>query len=256
MFELISQSRYELQQQILLNTNGLAINTSNRFGNVDALGNISQLNNVSHTNFGESVANGALSAQPNLIVDHFGSGKNAIKFNGTSEYLIKTFTSFAPDWDQEFYIGGTFKTTGSGPRVMTAIAEGAIALRGFRLQFDFDQKLLMAMVNQSAKNRLIRTNNSWADNQIHSYIFHWKGTDNVNDSNFYVDGNLELSTKTSTGSFVGTSLYGGTLGVNLYFGARQDINTNAMFNQYLGKHIYGLGTPNITAITNALNSAS
>ena len=256
MFQVISsQSRYELQQELLLNPNGLKTNQSNRFGNVDALNNVSSLNSVSHPNFAESVNQGVLISQPNLVVDHFGAGKNAILFNGTSDYLIKTATTFTPDWDEEFWIAGKFKSGGSPNRVMIAIAEGAIALRGFRIQFDASNKILLNIVNELGAFKQIRSVSSYNDNLEHNYILHWAGTDNVNDSNLYVDEALETTTKTASGSFVGTSLYPSGVNINLYFGARQDINVNAFWNQYLGKHIYGLGEPNVEAIFNSLNSS-
>ena len=50
------------------------------------------------------------------------------------------------------------------------------------------------------------------------------------------------------------SIYPFALSVNTVLGHRAD--SNAKYSGYLGKTIFGLGNPNITAITNALNSAS
>lgn len=253
MFQILeSQSRYELQQQILLNPNGLEINSTNRFGSVDALGNTSSIISVSHPNFGEAVQQGVLTTQPNLIVDHFGTGKNAILFNGINDYLIKVNTTFKPDWDEEFWIAGKFKSNGSINKVITTIGEGALGNKMFRTQFDASNKLLFLLGTQNNSIKTIRTTASYNDNLEHDYICHWKGTDNIADAKIYVDGVLSTVTTTSTGSFVGSSFYSGTLNINLYFGVRHDVN--AYWNRYLGKHIYGLKEPNVEAIFNSLNS--
>jgi hypothetical protein len=254
MFQVIQgQSRYELQQQILLNLNGLEINSTNRFGNVDALGNVSSIISVSHPNFGESVQQGTLGAQPNLIVNHFGTGKNAILFNGINDYLIKVNTSFKPDWNEEFWIAGKFKSNGSINKVLTTIGEGAIGAKMFRIQFDASNKLTFVLGTQNNSIKTIRTTTFYNDNLEHDYICHWKGTDNIADAKIYIDGSLASTTTTSSGSFVGSSFYSGTLSINLYFGVRHDVN--AYWNGYLGKHIYGLKEPNVEAIFNSLNSA-
>ena len=134
MFELISQSRYELQQQYLFNPNKLQVNTNNRYGIVDASGNVSAFKSVSHPNFGEFVNNQALSAQPNLIVDHFGTGKNAILFNGTSDFLINVDTPYTPNWDDEFWFALNFKTTNKANNCILANGQGILFAGGTGLR--------------------------------------------------------------------------------------------------------------------------
>ena len=238
-------------------TNGLVINTTNSFGIVDALGNVSSFVSTSPASNNDELTQGVLASQPNLIVDHFGVGKNAILFDNVvnSTYLIKTDTTFTPDWDDEFWIAGKFKSSGGASRVMTTIGEGAIGNKMFRTQFDPTNKFQFAIGTQNNSVKVIKTTVSYNDNLEHDYILHWKGTDNIADAKIYIDGVLSTVTTTSTGSFVGSSIYSGLLGINLYFGARQDVAISVGWNQYLGKHIYGLGEPNVEAIFNSLNSA-
>jgi len=260
MFQVLaSQSRYELQQQILFNPNGLAINTSNRFGNVDAIGNVSSFISVSHPNFGEFVNNQQLSAQPNLIVDHFGTGKNAILFNGTSDFLIKVNTPYIPNWDDEFWFALNFKTTNKANNCIIANGQGILFAggTGLRLQFSTTGALVFALISENsgaiiAKNHF--TNNNYANNVQHSLIYHHKGTNTITDDDFYINGTIVSSISTRDDDFTGKSIYPFALSVNTVLGHRAD--SNAKYSGYLGKTILGLGNPNITAINNALNSAS
>ena len=125
-------------------TNGLVINTSNSFGIVDALGNVSSFVSTSPASNNDELAQGVLASQPNLIVDHFGVGKNAILFDNVvnANYLIKTDTTFTPDWDEEFWIAGKFKSNGSASRVMTSVGEGALGSSVIRSQFDAANKMI------------------------------------------------------------------------------------------------------------------
>lgn len=256
MFQILeSQSRYEIQQQLLLNPNGLVNNTTNRFGSVDASGNVSSIKSVSHPNFGESVQQGVLIGQPNLIVDHFGTGKNAILFNGTSDYLIKNNTSFTPDWDEEFWIAGKFKSNGSSSKIISSCGNPVVGGRGLRTQFASDNSFVILLSAQNNAFKFKKTVSTYNDNIEHTYIAHWKGTDNVSNSEIYIDGTPQLSTTTSTGSFIGSSLYNLIDPINLLIGVRNDTASGTYWNQYLGKHIFGLGTPNVPVITNSLNSA-
>jgi hypothetical protein len=258
MFELISQSRYELQQQLLFNPNGLAINTSNRFGNVDAVGNVNPFISVSHPNFGIFVNNQQLTSQPNLIVDHFGTGKNAILFNGTSDFLIKVNTPYQPNWDDEFWVALNFKTTNKANNAIFSNGQGILFSggTGFRIQFSTSGALVFVLVSQNnnapwAKNHF--TNNNYADNVQRSLIYHHKGTNTITDDDFYINGTIVSSTSTRDDDFTGKSIYPFALSINTILGQRAD--SNAKYSGYLGKTIFGLGNPNITAINNALNSA-
>jgi hypothetical protein len=100
--------------------------------------------------------------------------------------------------------------------------------------------------------KVIRTTTTFTDNLIHSYIFYWAGTDNVNDAKIFIDGIEETTINTDQGTFVGQSLYPLASNINLFYGCRQD--SNQYYNRYHGKLIMGYGYPNVSVITNSLNS--
>lgn len=252
VWEKASPALYELYYDV----NGLLIDSTNTFGTVDDLGNISSFISTSPALEADELIQGTLVSRPNLIVDHFGVGKNAILFNGTSDYLIKANTTFTPDWDEEFWIAGKFKSNGSPDRIMLSFGNPVIGGRGVRTQFLSDNSFGIVLVAQNGAYKFTQTVSTYNDNLEHTYIAHWKGTDNILDAKIYIDGSLASTTPTSSGSFVGSSLYNQTDQINLLLGVRNDVPASARWNQYLGKHILGFGSPNVQAITNSLNSDS
>jgi len=255
VWEKASPALYELYYDV----NGLSINSTNTFGTVDALGNISSFISTSPALGTDELSQNTLSSQPNLIVDHFGTGKNAILFNGTSDFLIKVNTPYTPNWDDEFWFALNFKTTNKVNNCILANGQGILFAggTGLRLQFSTSGELVFVLVSENsgaitAKNHF--TNNDYANNVQHSLIYHHKGTNTITDDDFYINGTIVSSTSTRDDDFTGKSIYPFDLSVNTVLGHRAD--SNAKYSGYLGKTILGLGNPNITAINNALNSAS
>ena len=257
MFQVLaSQSRYELQQQILLNTNGLAINTSNRFGDVDSLGNVSSIISVSHPNFGESLTQGVLSTQPNLIANHFGTGKNSILFNGSNDNIIKANTSFAPDWDEEFYVAIKLKSPTIAFRCPFAVGQAVLkgGGPGFRFQISSTGQFQVVMASGSGGifSKAMQTNLSYFNNTERNFIFHHKGVDEIVNDDIYLEGLLVAKTVLRDDSFIGKTMYSEPVSINLRLGVRAD--GNGYYSGHIGRVILGFGSPNVELITNSLNS--
>jgi len=251
---VVEDSNYSLQ----FNPNNLNINSSSPSGTVDSLGNISSVISTD-AEFSDELTQSTLSSQPELIVDYFGSGSNAMLFNGSSDYLLKTDTSFTPDWDEEFWVAFNFKTTNKANNCIFHIGQG-IAFGGgpgLRFQFSATGNISFVLVSSNSGSVIAKnhsTEDDYANNVQYSLIYHHKGTNTITDDDFYVNGTIVSSTTTRDDDFTGKTIYPFAQSINQLLGVRSDLN--AVYSGYLGKIITGFGAPNATAITNDLNSTS
>jgi len=268
MFQVIQgQSRYELQQQILLNPNGLAINTSNRFGDVDALGNISSIKSVSHPNFGNNLTNNVLTKQPTLSAAKWGT-QNAVFFDHTNfQSLEKLNDTFKPEWNVERFIGVKFEVfadpsyTGffttiycRGENILNRNSV-MIALGG-RSGIYFNkicvQSCAYNTITNSWKVKLIRSVNTFEVGE-HSMLYQWGGTNNLIDDKLYVDGVLEPFVIVINNSFVDSTLFPNLAQYLMRYGRNE--RSDQFWRGYLGKVIDSTGVADITNVFNSLNSA-
>ena len=253
VWEKASPVAYELYYDV----NGLLVNVTNSFGTVDALGNISSFISTSPASGTDELSQGTLSSQPNLIVDHFGTGKNAILFNGTSDNLIKSNTSFTPDWDEEFYVAIKLQAPLTTFRCPFAVGQPVLkgGGPGFRFQISGTGQLQVVMVSGSGgtSSKVLATDLSYFNNTERNFIFHHKGVDEIVNDDIYLEGALVPTTVLADSSFIGKTMYSEPASINLRLGVRAD--GNGYYNGRIGKVILGLGTPNVEVITNSLNSA-
>lgn len=253
-----SQSRYELQAALLFNPNGLVADESNRFGIVDSSDRVSRVATVSN-NFKENFTEGALSEQPLLSIDEFGSGLNALDTR-SGKLLSHTNSSFQPNWDVEFFIAFKIKmVSGGGNNMIFSITRNDVSngnISGITVQ-SFNGKIQYALRNDDlTKNKVVRsTADTYVDGNVYDVIVHWKGTNDALDSKLYIDETeVQDSSTVVNQDLTGEDIFPGTGWITCLASRITDTDTN--LDGYLGKVICGYGTPNVELVTKALNATT
>lgn len=255
-------SRYELQQAVLLNPNGLVVNTTNRFGSVDSSNNISVLKIVSHPEIGGEVANGILANQPLFVPDFFGTGIHSYS-TAPDKTLVKVEPLFLKDWDEEWFFALKIehKTPISTNVRLISVRDFAYTATEFYINISnvgvVDINLTTTTPsNTNLSRKLIRLTNPLVDGDVLNLIFYCSGTNDSNDYEVYKNGATESFTSILNQDFTGNTLYpvGITTDVRLSIGSRAG-GISSVHQGKFGKIIYGYGSPNVQAIEDSLNSA-
>jgi len=254
-----------LQQQILLNPNGLEINTSNRFGNVDALGNVSSINSISHPYFGTELTQGTLSLQPKFIPNHFGAGLNSLQFDGINDVINKINNLFKPNWDIPSFFAAkfTYQLDGNNFRqclyyrseVVSGQKAFQVSIRDTGADVNKLEVWMSAYHTASAtyKRKIVRFDDALVDGSDYIIIFQNLGTDNANDWVMKINGVVSSKTILLNNSFVDSISYPNRGFSFIKFGWNEAAGN--FFKGYLGKALDSIGIANEELITNALNSA-
>lgn len=257
-----SQSRYELQQELLLNPNGLNASIDNRFGVVDGSGNISTLRNVSNVNRNLYLNNGVLSNQPLFVPNFFDTNIHAFS-TATDKCLVRIEPNFLKDWDSEWWIAMNIEhkdTIGSNARLIS-VRDLDFLSTEFYINVNSSGIMDIGLTTTTSSNtnirrKLIRSTNALIDGEVFTLIYHCSGTNDVADYNVYKNASIESFTAVLNQDFTGNTLYPSGINndVRMSIGARAG-GVSLVHQGKFGKIMYGYGEPNVSLIETSLNSS-
>lgn len=263
---IASQSRYELQQRMLLNPNGLETNVTNRYGIVDVSNNVERIENLTNDKtFIPSVFAFDASREPLLDADYFGTGLNSINnYDGvTQKELGRTGeNSYKIEWDVPHYVAAKIRTRSVSASAQWLYSNGSSVLgrqgshviaSGDCTLFYMNQKTRLAD-NTSQSEKQIRY--AIAADTNYDVICYFSGTNDANDWRLWIDGIEVTPTVVFNQSFTGKTFYptGEETQIRIGHEVASTPTSDRDWKGRYGKMIVGYGLPNIKSIQAALNS--
>jgi hypothetical protein len=249
---------YALEQAVYLDPYGMAVNTDNSFGTVNASGRITALKSLSIPYYGKAWLKGHIAVEnPELI-------GGSMSFDATKKQSlnINDDTVFKKTWEDEKYFGVEFERVNSNDG-------GSIIFMGERvLVYGRVFHLFLSPSGVDEGKLLVEhwaystTSSNYVRKQIKTVdpiaigksriIYVDKATDDINDNDIYVNGSKVAKTVIQNNSFAGRISYPGANSYGLAFGESEANNT--YLTGKIGRIVMNTGKPKIKLLDQLIKS--